>query len=691
VRRLLAVGVVLAGLAPAPAHALDAGAASVDITPPVGTPMFAYTARSAVASPDKLPSLVEQMLADPSTGNYAKTFVSSKGIHTRVRARALVLRTTRGPFALVQADLGGIPQLLTNAVLGQIAATGITADRLVLSATHTHSSTGPIWPSDSLGYALLGGDLYDPRIFVLTANGIAQAIRTASERLGPARAGIGVTELTGASRNRNFEPFKRNADVPRDPAAARKVQVDPTVTVLRVERPDGTPVAAWSNFAIHPTSFGDDNLLFSGDNAATAERVAEGRIGAPVVWTNSAEGDVSPDGDPTEREYAPNAFAAANLAGTRVGRAVVRAWKAAKTGALELDSRYTLIRFEGLAALGAGGVVAPDGTCSPVPDLAGPGQGSKLPLLAAPGIAPATVPVSTWRLGDTVLVALPVEMTTQMGRRVRAAVQAATGAEHVVIAGLSNSYMSYTATPEEYDACHYEGSFTLYGRDQGARLRDASVTLARALVTGAEAPAPAVRFPPILGLPGGGGSPPRESPDAGKPSRQPADRVPRMGVATFAWHGGDPQVDAPRGKTFVATQHRGKDSWTTVATDDGVQDTVTRTEGDVWTQRFQVGVCDPLGDYRFVVTGRSARGPYTVTSRPFRVEALRLRATLAKRRVTATYPDPGKDVLTWLPRAVTRGTSVLRVGGRRMRARLGRTVPKHARLLGVRDGCGNVG
>ena len=31
----------------------------------------------------------------------------------------------------------------------------------------------------------------------------------------------------------------------------------------------------WSNFAIHETSFGDENLLFSGDNAAFTERIVE--------------------------------------------------------------------------------------------------------------------------------------------------------------------------------------------------------------------------------------------------------------------------------------------------------------------------------------------------------------------------------------------------------------------------------
>jgi hypothetical protein len=48
--------------------------------------------------------------------------------------------------------------------------------------------------------------------------------------------------------------------------------------VLRVDTAKGKPMALWSNFAVHPTSFGDGNLLFSGDNAGIAARLAEAAI-----------------------------------------------------------------------------------------------------------------------------------------------------------------------------------------------------------------------------------------------------------------------------------------------------------------------------------------------------------------------------------------------------------------------------
>ena len=62
-----------------------------DITPPIGTPMFAYTARSAIAGGHVDRPL--QVVADPDQHLYAKSFVPSKGIHQRLqgardRARA---------------------------------------------------------------------------------------------------------------------------------------------------------------------------------------------------------------------------------------------------------------------------------------------------------------------------------------------------------------------------------------------------------------------------------------------------------------------------------------------------------------------------------------------------------------------------------------------------------------------------
>ena len=65
-----------------------------------------------------------------------------------------------------------------------------------------------------------------------------------------------------------------------------------------------------------------------------------------------------------------------------------------------------------------------------------------------------------------VLVAVPFEMTTMAGRRLRETVRerlAPVGVEHVVIAGLSNAYAGYLTTRQEYAKQDYAGASTHFG------------------------------------------------------------------------------------------------------------------------------------------------------------------------------------------------------------------------------------
>jgi neutral ceramidase len=697
---------LLAALAPA-ANAqqtpLEAGAAAADITGRVGTPMFAYTARSYIFSPDpaKTQERALQMVADPDTGLYAKTFEPSVGIHTRLLARAIVLRAGGQKYALAQADLGGLPYALVQEVAGRVKSTGIDAAHILLSATHTHSSVGAIWPADNNGYAFVGGDVFDPRVFDSTAQGIAEAILAADSRLRPARIGIGTAAADGASRNRSFEAFQHNVDVPKDPAAQRAASVDPTVTVLRVDRADGTPMAAWSNFAVHPTSFGDGNLLFSGDNAGIAARLAEQAVrreggrkarGFVDVWTNSAQGDISPSGESASAggqavDYANSDAAGAFLAGARDADGIVRAWRAAgsnMSGDLPIGSRSFFFAFDGTSygglggknepvspypVLGQGGIVQSDGTCAPVDDFAGPGQGRKMPLLGGPGLVPVSVPVSFWRIGKLGIAGYPVEITKQMGVRIRDGLLKGSGGalDRIVIAGLTNGYWSYSTTPEEYDACAYEGSFTLFGREEGYGWLAAGDQLMKALLDDKAAPA-GFPAPPDVWFAASQTTPIRSTPEAGTVVKQPA-AVARYGRAVFTWKGGDPQVDAPRGTPFVSLQLQGQNGrWRTVATDDTFEDTTQRGAGDVWTETFQFDRCREIGTYRFHVTGRAVTAPgavasaYTVDSKPFAVSPVAIEpgSTTIENGVASVrplYPDPGSGTLIALPRLV-RGADV---------------------------------
>jgi neutral ceramidase len=767
-KALLAYAVLAAALAAPPAHAqLTAGAANADITPPIGTPQFAYTARSRAFAPQEIPL---QIVADPDGGLYAKSFAASRGIHTRVRARAIVFDTGSERFALVQTDLGGIPHAMMQRVYELIPESGIPMENIQIAATHTHSSTGPIWPTDSTGYAALGGDAYDGRIFEFTARGIARSIAVANSYRVPAKVGVATTNVTDASRNRNFEPFRKNLDVPKDEKAAKEVSFDPVLTVIRVDETDGRPIGVWSNFAIHETSFGDENLLFSGDNAAFTARIVEDalrkdgiRRGKPArryetvvnVWTNANEGDISPDGgtdkvpaepmaaEPSQEapkpppeeslQYAGNSFASAHMAGMKVARGILRAWRKAgrsMTTDVALDSRFGYVAFDGKesegepvgpnAVLGRGGVApepfGADGTCAEFENQAGPGQGWKALAVGGPGntLVPGTQPVSVLKFGTLGIAALPSEVTRQMGLRIRNAVKASSGGafSDVAISGLTNGYSSYTATPEEYDACHYEGSFTLFGRRQGPLYRDVLVDVTKALLGGT--PYEGDAEPPSQAGEGSDNVPPQPTANAGTVVRQPGKSVVRYGRMQFSWNGGHPSIDAPRAGRLVTTQRFGPKRWNRVAADDGFYDILEREpESDVWTTTFQTTDCMPAGKYRFLIRGRADKGngaeDYRIESDPFEITPMtKIAPTLTvkgrRARVTAIYPDPGEDILLALPRRVRSGSALLgvkkgRAKEKRVRARLTKDrlafsarVPRGAkvRVIRVKDACGNT-
>lgn len=78
--------------------------------------------------------------------------------------------------------------------------------------------------------------------------------------------------------------------------------------------------------------------------------------------------------------------------------------------------------------------------------------------------APSIVELQNLQLGSIFLAGVPGEFTTMAGRRVRNAIFNATG-DKVIVAGLSNNYINYVATPEEYEFQEYEAGATAYGRN----------------------------------------------------------------------------------------------------------------------------------------------------------------------------------------------------------------------------------
>lgn len=226
---------------------LYASAVQLDITPPVGTRMAGYGARTA----------------------------TSVGVHDPLLAQLLLLRLGERALVLITLDLLGVTLELTQQVRGGIAeAIGVPMQATMISCTHTHSG-----PHGLLREEAGVGESRDQDLQAILVRKLVGAAIWAQQRLRPARlsAGRGLVEGVGTNRN--------------DPHAAL---VDNELILLRWDGPDGRPLAVWINYGCHATVLGQDNLWLSADFPGAARSALMSLYPDTVfLYANGASGDVS--------------------------------------------------------------------------------------------------------------------------------------------------------------------------------------------------------------------------------------------------------------------------------------------------------------------------------------------------------------------------------------------------------------
>ena len=313
-----------------------------------------------------------------------------------------------------------------------------------------------------------------------------------------------------------------------------------------------------------------------------------------------------------------------------------------------------------------------EGRTSPVDD---PEQGHKIVTTSQAGQVPQAAPLLALRLGDRLLATIPGEMTTEMGRRLRAAVGAAVagaGVRKVLVAGLANEYLYYWTTPEEYQAQHYEGGSTLYGPYAGNLLLASHVELGGRLARNEPAPL-AYAYDATAGK-HGVDDPYGRGAARGRVLAQP-EPVARLQRATFVWAGAKRGLDRPLDSAFVVVQRRAAGRWVTAHDDLGLTMLWSVDGAGRYRARWEVPLDEPSVPHRFVVHANR----YRLVSAPFAVRPSR--ALVVRRRggaVTLDYPVARENVdLTARPAHARGGEITFRVGGaeRRVVLRRGERFP----------------
>ena len=189
---------------------------------------------------------ITPILSSPMAGYYFDR--EADGIHDDLMAKAILFQHSDKTVGLVACDLIELPGAVVDKAKALIAKrTGIPPQHLIISATHAH--TGPRHRAS-----------YDDWL----VEKIADAVQMAAANLIPAQIAFGVGEEKRLPFHRRFwmkdgtlrtNPGKLNPDIVR-PAGG----IDPSVPVLTVSRPDGSPAALIVNYALHLDTIGGTSI-----------------------------------------------------------------------------------------------------------------------------------------------------------------------------------------------------------------------------------------------------------------------------------------------------------------------------------------------------------------------------------------------------------------------------------------------
>ncbi len=180
-----------------------------------------------------------------------------KSVHDDLHARCLVLDDGRERLAIVVCDNTMISQAVLDDAKAIIARnSGLPSNRVLVSATHTHSAPRAIGISDTPP---------DRAYLKFLARRIAEGVQAAIDNLAPAEIGWGGTDVPDFVNNRRWfvegnektaNPFGTKGEVVRmNPGSKGLIKpagpTDPELFIVSVRHADGRPMALLANYSLH--------------------------------------------------------------------------------------------------------------------------------------------------------------------------------------------------------------------------------------------------------------------------------------------------------------------------------------------------------------------------------------------------------------------------------------------------------
>ncbi len=474
---------------------------------------------------------------------YAREEQKDNGLHSRLWSRAFIVadRQSKKRVVFVSADLGMIFASVKQGVVAALQkkfGNTYTDNNVLLSATHTHSGPGGFAYHALFNMTVLG---FDKQNYKAVVGGIVKSIERADANLEPGHVLVNRGDVLHANRNRSGLAYLKN---PAQERSRYPYSVDKTMTLLKLVNAHGQSIGMINWFPVHGVSMSPKNTLISGDNKGYASYLFERHQQADYLqdktfvaaFAQANEGDVTPNifgqaFDGQCLQFNCGDWYRTKTIGQRQYKKAQQLFDRATeeiTGPIDYRHTYIDMDHQTVAAAFADGKA--EATCpaalgysfaagttdGPGPSMFHQGelkgnvfidtlrefispptaaqQQCQLPkpILLAVGLnrpfawVPHNMPIQILRIGNLAILAAPGEMTTMSGRRLREQMLRVLqpDIQHVVIAGLSNSYAGYIADPDEYTQQNYEGGFTVFGRWTLPAYIQAFTHLGQAIKTG---------------------------------------------------------------------------------------------------------------------------------------------------------------------------------------------------------------
>lgn len=610
-----------------------------------------------------------------------------EGIHLRQRSRAFVIAQIDDPgsrLVYVSAELGSIDHHITLDVVERLQrrfGSAYSLDNVIITATHTHSGPGGYWQSRTT--TGLDGGLY-PEHYEAIVSGITASIVRAHNDLQPGNIFIDTGRVADAGVNRSLVAYLEN---PAQERARYSDNTNTAMTVLKFVDESG-PIGMLSWYALHPTAMNFHNHLISGDHKGYASLQMERQYGTTyasdedfvAAFAQSDPGDVTPNTNLDNTGPGATDVETTRIMGERQLQQALQLFASAGeelSGPIDMrrvyvdfshypvKSRYTGEgdQYTCPSAYGysfAGGSTEDGGghflfregmteqrvwldwlirMVTGVPKWTEPVKACQAPKpilfetgSGKPPLQSQIHAVTVARIGQLVILALPVEVTTMAGRRLRDTVMNELGdwAGHIVLAGYANGYAGYVTTPQEYQLQQYEGGHTLHGQWSLPAYQQIAGELAAALQAGTRV-ANVTAYDdwrgksPGLPLPAGAAAMLPEGKDYGEPLLPLKKTQYNKGdtVIVDFWSS-NPTAHYTTGNTFMLVERRTPSGWQVVA-DDGDWSTRVRwrLEDDAYVAQlsWEVPADTRAGNYRLTHKGFDNTGAaFSGVSGVFRYE-----------------------------------------------------------------------